>query len=353
MNFIKNYKKYLYISFFVLVLFLIKFSTSKVYANIYKIEDINVKEPYDVNFDKTKVVDKAFKIAFRELIKKTITTKNIKLVDNIKIEEIKKLIDSFEIIDENFVNKNYSALFNVSFEKKKFLNYLIKKNIFSSIPIKKKIFLIPIYINLEENQILLFSENKFYLNWNNEIQKHHLLNYVLPNEDLDDLVVIKKNIKNIEEYDFKEIINKYELYDYIILFIYENDQNLNTLTKINLNNKIYILRNKFPKVSEDNLSTINLLKNSYEDQWKDLNIINTSIKLKIKLKIKANDYKKINFLEQYLNKMNLVNNFKIDTFTNEDVVYEIIYNGTPDKFLFEFEKEDIKIDISKDLWEIK
>ena len=51
--------------------------------------------------------------------------------------------------------------------------------------------------------------------------------------------------------------------------------------------------------------------------------------------------------------MDLVNNFMIDTFTNEDVVYEIIYNGTPDKFLFEFEKEDIKIDISKDLWEIK
>jgi hypothetical protein len=50
----------------------------------------------------------------------------------------------------------------------------------------------PILIDIEKKQIKLFSENPFYLNWNNKNEKHYLLKYILPNEDLEDINILKK-----------------------------------------------------------------------------------------------------------------------------------------------------------------
>ena len=81
--------------------------------------------------------------------------------------------------------------------------------------------LIPILIDNNKKQILLFSENSFYMNWNKSNKKYHLLNYILPNEDIEDINIIKKNINNIEEYSFNEIISKYDINDYIILILFQ------------------------------------------------------------------------------------------------------------------------------------
>ena len=148
-------------------------------------------------------------------------------VENLKL--IKSLVDSFTIVDEKFVDNNYFAKFDVEFNKKLVLNYLEKKNIFPSIPKEKKLFVMPILIDIENNQILLFSENIFYLNWNKKNEKYYLLEYILPNEDLEDIGILKKNIDNIEDYDFNDIISKYDLKDYIIIVFFKNKSNLKTL----------------------------------------------------------------------------------------------------------------------------
>ena len=44
-----------------------------------------------------------------------------------------------------------------------------------------------------------------------EFKKKYLIEYILPTEDLEDINKIKKNYENIEQYDFKEIISKYNL----------------------------------------------------------------------------------------------------------------------------------------------
>ena len=119
MNFFKNNKKYTYIVFIVLILNLIQFSTYKVLASIYKINNISVSEAYDLNFDKLKVIDKAFNKAFLQLLNKTIKSEDIVKVLNFKTHEVKKIIDSFEIVEENFTDNNYSSVINVSFQKKK------------------------------------------------------------------------------------------------------------------------------------------------------------------------------------------------------------------------------------------
>jgi len=354
MNNIKNYKKCLYISFLVLVLNLIQFSTNNIQASVYKINYIEVSEPYDADFDKSKVVDKAFILAFKELIQKTTKSENISILLKTRIREIKKLVDSFEIINENFVDNKYSAKFNVFFDKKKFLKFFELHNVFSSIPLNKKIFFLPVVIDLTKNQISLFSENKFYLLWNKEKKKHYLIEYILPNEDLDDLVIIKKNFNNIEDYDFKEIQSKYDLVDFIILIVFNDKKKIKTLSKINLNNKLFISRNEFESdngIELDNV--INKLKKDYEDHWKSLNIINSSIKLNIKVSIDSKKTKLANNFEENLRKLDLVPHFKIDKFSNNKIIYKIIYNGTPDKFLSELKLKGFQINKSKEIWYIE
>ena len=130
-----------YILFLIIFIFFIKFSTEKVLANSYKVSDIEISEPYNINFSKEKVIDVAFKNAFEELIYTLLTSDYYYLNKNVNIKLIKSLIDSFSIIDEKFIDKKYIANFEVKFNKKEVLNYLYKNNIFASIPKKKIIFI--------------------------------------------------------------------------------------------------------------------------------------------------------------------------------------------------------------------
>ena len=96
--------------------------------------------------------------------------------------------------------------------------FLEEKNIFPSIPKKKKFLFIPIIIDEDKKDLLIFNNNEIYKNWNKNLEKTHLIEYILPTEDLEDLNQIKKNYENIENYDFKEVTSKYNLKDYKNIF---------------------------------------------------------------------------------------------------------------------------------------
>ena len=57
-------------------------------------------------------------------------------------------------------------------------------------------------------------------------ERFNLLNYLLPTEDIEDLNLISFNSDSIEDYDFKKIIKKYDMYDYIIVIIYKHKRKL-------------------------------------------------------------------------------------------------------------------------------
>ena len=45
--------------------------------------------------------------------------------------------------------------------------------------------------------------------------------------------------------------------------------------------------------------------------------------------------------------------FNIERFTNDNTIYKIVYNNTPDKFLSEFKSYGFHVDTSNSIWEIK
>jgi len=347
----------LYIIFFYSVLFINVVFTTSLNANSFKITNLEVSEPFELSFDKEKVTDKGFKMAFLEMTSMLTTSGDKKKIQNTSLSTIKSLIDSFTMSGERFVNNIYYANFDVNFNKKNTLNFFENENIFPSVPKKKDIVLIPVMVDLQSEEISLFNNNIFYEKWNSNYEKYYLLNHILPDEDLEDVDLILQNSKSIEDYDFKKIIKKYDLNDFIIAIIYKNNNQITVLSKIKLNQSYKINSKKFETIDllkeEDVDLILHSLKTIYEDYWKNINQINTSIKLPLTISIDAKQHEKIQIFENGLNELDLVSNFEILRVNNNNIYFKIIYNGSPKKFINEIKMKDIEIDTQNQIWKVQ
>ncbi len=347
----------LYIIFFSFVLFINIIFINETKANTFKITDLEISEPFDLNFNKEQVIDKGFKKAFLELIAMLTTSKDKQKIKNTSLITIKGLIDSFTMSNEKFVNNKYQVKFDVHFNKKNTLKFFEKENIFPSIPKNKNLLLIPVLVDMQTDEIFLFTKNIFYEKWNENNKKYFLLKYFLPSEDLEDVNLLSQNSKSIENYNFEKIIKKYDVNDFIIIIVYKNKNDLAILSKIQLNQYFKIDNQKFENVDlskEEHLDLIlKKLKITYENYWKNINQINTSIKLPLTILVKANKYNKIKILENNLNELDLVSSFEILKFNNENIYFKIIYNGSPDKFIDDMKTKNVEIKTQNSVWEIK
>ena len=346
-----------YIYFISFVLFIIFFSTIYVYANTFKVSDVEISSPFELNFKKSNVIEEGFQISFSNLISMITTSGDKKIIKSIPVKEIKSMIDSFTISDEKFINNEYFAKLETTFNKKKILNFLEKKNIFPSIPVRNKVLLVPVLVDVETSSIYLFNNNIFYEKWNDIEKNYQLLDYLLPSEDIEDLNKLQDISIIIEEYDFISLIKKYDLKDFIISIIYKNKNEIKILSKINLNNSLKIINQKYSNVNLSNKNDFNKilknLKNIYEDEWKKNNEINTSIKLPLTISIKSKDYKKIMNLEKTLVEISLISNFYILKFNNKYTQYRIIYNGSPKGFFNDMYDKNFDLVMKNNIWTIK
>ncbi|RPG97812.1 MAG: hypothetical protein CBC66_002830 [Candidatus Pelagibacter sp. TMED106] len=346
-----------YINFILKVILIIFFSTTFLQANTFKVSDIEVSSPFELNFDKNKVLNDGFRSSFHNLISTITTSGDRNKIKDISLRELKGMIDSFTISEERFVNDEYFAKLEVIFNKKNTLNFLERKNIFPSIPIRNKVLLVPILVDLEKDKIFLFNDNIFYQRWNDAKKKYYLLEYLLPSEDLEDLNDIQQNFKFIEDYDFLKLIKKYDLNDYVVVILFKSKNQLKVHSKINLQNSFKVNNQVFEDIDlndEKNFeSVIVKLKTIYEDYWKKKNEINTSIRLPLTISINSKEYVKIQKLEKTLNNLNLVSNFYILRFDNTNIYFKIIYNGSPKTFLNDMSINNFDLSIENNVWTIR
>ena len=346
-----------YIFFISFVLFIIIFSTTYLYANTFKVSEIEISSPFVDNFKKNTVIDQGFQISFLNLLSMITTSGDKDKIKNISIKEVKSMIDTFTISNEKFINNIYFAKLETTFNKKKILNFLERKNIFPSIPIKNKVLLIPILVDTETDSIYLFSDNIFYEKWNEKKKDYHLLDYLLPSEDIEDLNKIQGMAGSIEIHNFINLIKKYDLKDYIITIIYKSKNEINVLSKINLNNSLKINNKSYLKVNLDNEKDfhkiLDNLKIFYEDQWKKNNEINTSIKLPLTILVDSKDYEKIMKLEKAFDSIDLISDFYILKFDSLNTQYRIIYNGSPKTFLNDMDNRNFEVVTKNNFWKIK
>ncbi len=331
------YIKRLYIFFSTLALIIFFFSTEAVKAKSFEINDIEISQAFEINFDKNQVIDLGFKKAFYELVYSLIKSPDFKKIENIRLNEIKSMIETFSIQEEKFIDQKYYVNLGVSFNKKKIFRYLEKKNIFPSRILKEQFLFIPVIINEKGDDISIFSNNPIYADWNKTNKRYQLIKYLLPSEDLEDLNLIKEKLDVIETYDFNDITKKYFLKNSIISVIFKGKNEVRILTKIYNDKNEIIKNNTFKNINIDNETDLNFLienlKNLFEDTWKKLNEINTSIKVPIRIKIKNDDLKKSNNFELFLNEIDMVSDYSVQKFNKEFIFYEVLFNGTVQNFI--------------------
>ncbi len=348
---------YLYFFFLLFILVFIKFSTAIVLADNYIVKNIKIKEQYDINFNKDKVINKGFEKGFKTLISKIVESKDKKLFKDIPNNKISSLIDNFSITNEKFVNNNYEVDFEVKFDKKKLLSFIREKNVISSVPKDTDVLFIPILIDTQNNEIKFFDENYFYNNWNNINKNYFLLNYNLPDENIENFRFFQRIKNNIENNDLSEITNKYNFENIFVVIFYKNKKNLQIFSKISFSNSNFKFNLNEKNINHEDNETLDQiilnLKNLYEDKWKLINKINTSITIPVKISIKNSNFIISDKLENILNQSDFVYEYEIEKMNSEEIIYKIIYNNNPEKFLNTLKVNDININSSSDIWYIE
>ncbi len=349
------YKKYLYIFFLTLALSLSFFSTIK--AKEFFIDQIEIQEKLENDFNKEKLINKGFIRAFKELMSKLVQSKNLNKVENIKLNEIKSMVETFTIKEEKFINKTYNLSLGVSFNKKKVFEYLDSKNIFPT-QIKVENFLfVPILLDQANDDIIIYSNNPIYNMWKSSNNRHYLIKYILPTEDLDDLNIIRENYQNIENYNFEKIIRKYFLENSIVAIFFKDENEVKVLSRIVIKDEKVIKSNSFNNINFENQNEVDKLitqlKIIYEDFWKEKNLINTSIKLPILIQVDNTSNSLSSIFEERLEKIDLISNFSIKSFNKNNIFYEIIFNGTPNNFINIMKNQDFNFDTQNKIWILK
>ena len=356
-NKIKSNYKTIYIFFIFLFSIIFFFSTSKANSKAYKIDNVEISKPFEIKFNKNKVIDDGFQKAFKELMMMIVNSSDQKKIENIKLSEIKAMIESFTIKEEKFINEIYYLKLGVSFNKKKIFKFLEMKNIFPSIPNKQKFLFIPIIIEEKKEDLFIFSNNQFFNKWIDNNESYFLIEYILPTADLEDFNIIKSKYNELEKYDFKEITNKYSLENSIITLFFKKNSDLRVLSRITIKDNTFLKNQSFENIKLENSDHISkiikVLKSEYEDYWKNSNLINTSLKLPLMIKIDSKDKKRVSEFEQTLDKQDLIYNFFISKFDKDFIIYNITYNGTPAIFLKSMKENSFNFDTQNKVWILK
>ena len=115
------HQRHLYIFFIILALSLSFFSTSK--AKEFFVDQIEIQEKLENDFNKEKLINIGFIKAFKELMSKLVQSKNLTKIEDTELNEIKSMVETFKITEEKYINKTYSLNLGVSFNNKKCILY--------------------------------------------------------------------------------------------------------------------------------------------------------------------------------------------------------------------------------------
>ena len=346
-------KKPIYTFFFVLILLF--FSSNKLLANEinFIVDNVKIIENFNLKFSKNKAIEKAFKISFYNLMESVLISNEFKNLNKVNLNEIEYLVESFKISNEEFKEDKYFATFKVTFNRKKILLFIENKNLFISSPNLIDVFFLPIFIN--NNKVEMFDSNIFYTKWKNKKKENnYLINYILPIEDIIELENFIKNIDNLEKLDPSNLSNKYNLKNYILCLIYKNNDDLTVFSKVNFFGDTNNFSSNFINVDLDNEDKvrdyIDQMKISYEDVWKKYNQINTSLNLSLEIHLDSNDFTKIENFENTLSNIDVIKSFSIKKFNLKKNIYEVIYNGNPDKLIEKFLDYGINLSHENQKW---
>jgi len=121
--------KYIFTILIVTIFSLITFSKSFSEENVFIVDNVKVEGAIDVNFSRDRYINKAFLNSFKILMSNILLSRDLNKLSNIKLNKIKDLINSFQILEESYRNDEYKETFKVFYNNFRVIELLKKKNI--------------------------------------------------------------------------------------------------------------------------------------------------------------------------------------------------------------------------------
>ena len=347
-------RKYIFIILIATIFSIITFSKSFSEENFLIIDNVEVEGAIDVNFSRDKYINKAFLNSFKILMSKILLSKDLNKISNIKLNKIKYLINSFQILEESYRNDEYKATFKIFYNDIKVRKLLKQKNIsFSQAKNISAVFFPVLFINEE---IQDFYDNFFYKQWISVKIKNELINFILPLEDLDDISKIKEMKNRIEELNVDDFVNKYDIKNYVFTLMHHQNMQLNIYVKTNFNNnmtsknityELYDIKNKL-KLND----ILKDLKMQITEIWKKENVIDLSRSLLIRIKFQHTNLQDLDKLKNIFYKISIIDNYSLEEFNINNSFFKIYYYGNPKRLRTELLKFGYQLNNDQGHWEL-
>jgi len=348
------FRQYILIFLTATIFIFISFTKSHAEENVFTINNVKVKGIIDLNFSREKYIDKAFLNSFEILMGKILLSSDLKKMDDIQLNQIKKLINSFQFLEESYRKDEYKASIKIIYNEIKVKKFLSQKNIsFSQSENISAVFFPVLFIN---DEIQNFSENFFYKSLNEIKIKNELINFILPLEDLEDLDKIVKMKNKIENLEVEGFVNKYAVNNYVFVLLEYKNLKLKVHLKTNFNgnkmskNILYDVKN-----INDELILSSILKDLkliITDLWKKENLINLLMPLTLDLKYQHSNLEDLNKLKNIFYNMSIINNFTLHKFDINNSFFKIYYYGNPKKLRSELLKFGYQLKDQQGFWQL-
>ena len=344
------------ITFFLFIIVFL-FKTGNVFsdANIFYVDNIIVDNKNSQN--KEKLLNKAFMQGFEKLIKRILLKKDQEIALKTSLQEVKKMVSSYQMQNSQDLKKMNKLTVNLSFDRERMNNFFYSRDISYADISKTRLVLFPILV--ERGNIYLFSDNYFFKNWNvvEKEKNNEFVEYILPVENLEDMLFIKNNKENLESIKPEEILSNYDIENYLFLIVKIFDEKINIFLKgtFSENNivKNFDLYNPNSEDKEGDLNVfIKKIKNEINEIWKLQNLVDNRIPsfLNITVGIKKQD--DLLKVQMALEGIELIENFYVLELTKNYARIRIKYLGKMDKIKNKFYEKGRELTSSDNQWKI-
>ena len=339
---------------FICSILIILFKTETVLSdnNIFNVNNIEISKETSKN--KEKLISDAFKKAFDELINRLLLEEDYKRISKTNLEQIRKLISYYQIINEDENKENNNVKINVFFDKNKMHDFFHGKNILYSDIINTEVILFPLL--KKEDQYFIYTQNYFYENWNEE-KSDNLIQYILTTENIENIQKINSNKDNIYKIEVSDFFKEHET-DNIVFANIEVKKDtaevfLNTRIEGKKINKNLSIKNKENLNKKEFYREIIFeINNIIRDLIKSQNLIDVRTPSFLNVEIKLN--KKSNLVEfsNRLNKIDLIDNFYVQKLSKDYVLVKIKYLGKINKIINKLKDQNINLKMIAGQWQL-
>ena len=351
---VDNLREYIFIFFTATIFLFILFTKSFSEENVFTINNVTVKGEIDLNFSREKYINKAFLNSFEILMNKILLSRDLTKMNNIKLKQIKSLINHFQILEESYRKDEYKAKIKIFYSDVKIKKFLRQKNISFSQPENISAVFFPVFFINDEMQNL--NDNFFYKYWTEIEIKNELINFILPLEDLEDISKIMKMKNRIEELDVDTLVNKYDVKSYVFALMDYQDKKLNIHVKTNFNNN-KISKNFLYEVENINDEPalnyiLKDLKLKVTDIWKEENLVNLLMPLSISLQYQHSNLEDLDKLRNIFYKICIIDSYTLEEFNINNSFFKIYYYGNPKKLITELLKFGYQLKNDHGYWRL-